>query len=296
MGRLPKYKDQLVNNQYPLVEKSISKISENNVFELRTGKNHIIRILLECIKYILHDTNIIFYPDLKNSIEDEQSNSITISDQDSSNSVAIHIELNCEEFEHYFCDKKVVAGVNVSDLFKVIKSVDKDDIIFIYMEKNNESQLFISTENSITKEITKTVLETRECEDEGIEIPEMEFDISLVVPSSRFQKICKDLNSFGTRAIKIEVIDKKIIFTSIGGEVDRQVILQGDNGGSVSDTGSAYMYRGVFMLKYFMDFIKATPLSDKVEFFLKNDNPLMIKYKVVNLGEICFISSQLEEE
>lgn len=270
--------------------------------ELRTGKTHIIRILLECIKYIIYETNIVFYPDskskkCKDSLPDdeEQSDIITISKQDSSQTIAIHIELKGDEFEHYFCDEKTVIGINIMDLFKVIKSVDKDDIIFMYIEKGNYNSFFIQTENSKSGEITQTSISTIENEDEGLEIPELEFEQFLEIPSQRFQKICKDFNSFKVKEIQIELLDKQLAFTSKDEEVNRTVILQTDIQDSENNqSDEAYMYKAVFTLAYFNHFTKATPLCDKVSLFLKNDGPFMIQYKIINIGEISFILSSNE--
>lgn len=282
MGRLPKFKEQFLNKQYPFVEKSDTKISENNIFELRTGKTHIIRILLECIKYILYDSNLIFYPH-------DEKNSVIISEQDPSKTIAVYIELNCKEIEHYFCDTKTVVGINVMELFKVIKSVDKDDILFLYMTKDKPNRLNVSTENSVTKDITLTTIELKEDLDNTVDIPDMTYDTSIVIPSSRFQKICKDFNYFNTTSIQIEVIDNKIIFTSIGGDVERQSILQGDE--YITTKTESLEYKGIFPLKYLLEFIKATTLCDKSTFYIENDEPLILKYDIVNLGKICFITS-----
>lgn len=303
MGRLPRYRSALTLNQYPKIERSSSKISDKNILELRTGKNHIIRILLECIKYIIHETNIVFYQDSRqNQNSDETQDLIIISNQDESETIAVHIELNSNEFEHYFCDTKAIVGVNIMDLFKVIKSVDKDDIIFLYVEKGNTDQLFISTENSSTKEITKTAIRTIDHEDEGLEISDLEFDISVDIPSQRFQKICKDFNSFKVNDIQISIIDKKIAISSVDGDVSRNVILttsettdDSQQGISIKNYEDNYIYKGCFTLAYFNNFTKATPLCDKVTLFLRNDGPLMVQYKVVNIGELSFILSPNSE-
>lgn len=295
MGRLPKFKDQLVLKQYPRLEKSTCKISEDNILELRTGKNHIIRILLECIKYIICETNIVFNKDSRNS-SDENSDLITISNQDDSGNVAIYLKLFGNEFEHYFCDKKCVVGINIMDLYLVIKSAGKNDIIFIYMKKNNAGKLYVSTENSASKEKTQTAICTKDYEDEGIEIPVLDFDMTLSFPSAIFQKTCKDFHSFKVQTVKIEVVDQQISISSDDGDVSRSVIFNGDYDRGECASETDFTYCGSFLLPYFINFTKATPLCDKVSFFLKNDGFLMMQYKIANVGEICFILSPSVDE
>lgn len=295
MGRSPKFFSAINGGNYPRIEKSKCKISSKNRMELRTGKNYIIRILLECLKFIIHETNIVFHVDSKTDPDNEFSDNITISQQNTSESVAVNIQLDGDEFEHYFCDKKTVIGVNVVELFKVIKSVEKDDIIFLYVEDDNTNNFFISTENSKTRQVTKTLIQTIENEDEGLEIPDLEFDMTVEIPSSQFQKICKDFKTFKVKKIEINALERKIIISSNDSDVKRNVILQanpgeGQNDGiSINDVSQNYIYKGVFILSYFEHFTKATPLCDKVTLFLKNDAPLMIQYKVVNVGEMRFL-------
>lgn len=296
MGRNPNFREQIKSNKFPYIEKSNYKINENNIFELRTGKNHIIRILLECIKYIIYETNIIFYPHQKENI-------ITISNKDKNENVIIYIKLLCSEFEHYFCDEKCVVGVNIMDLFKVIKTVDKEDILFIYMEKNNNDILYVSTENCKTKEITKTSILTKDYENERIEIEEIEYNMILSMPSLKFHKICKDFNTFKTQYLRFKVINQQILLSALKGEVNRHVIYHSPDSDHkpvekniVLKKQNDFEFDNVYILPYIFNFTKATPLSERVTFYLSNTNPLIIEYQIVNNGTLSFLINHVDDE
>lgn len=300
MGRLPRFKNQLKMKHFPVIEKSNRKVNSNNMLELRTGKSHIIRILLECIKYIINEANIVFSPDSSTNHQNCEKDSITLSISDSSQTVIVFIELKGNEFEHYFCDNKLVVGVNILELFKVIKTVENDDIITIHMENNNSNTLYITTENPVTGQISKTAINTIDKEIESLDISPMEFDLHMVIPSQRFQKICKDFLGFKIEHIEINVSDTHISFNSAGyNECSRNVTAScieqsNDEGDPVETNGIVFSnhstkYKGKFVLKYFEHFIKATPLSEKVTIYFKKDTALMIRYNVVDVGDMSFI-------
>ena len=308
MGRLPRFKNQLKMKHFPALEKSHRKVNSNNMLELRTGKSHIIRILLECIKYIINEANIVFSPDSSTQHQNCEKDSITLSISDRSESVVVFIELKGNEFEHYFCDNKLVVGVNILELFKVIKTVENDDIITIHMENNNSNYLFITTENPKTGQISNTSIQTIDKETEALQIPEMEFDLHMVIPSQRFQKICKDFLGFKIEQIEISVSETHISFNSAGyNECSRNVtascIEQTDDTDNETEESNGIVfsnhntkYKGKFILKYFEHFIKATPLSEKVTIYFKKDTALMIRYNVVDVGDMSFILFPIKDE
>ena len=69
--------------------------NEDLIINIKTVQSGAFRILIEALKEILTDTNIIF---------DETG--IKLIATDSSKIVLIHMKLHSENFEHYYCQKK----------------------------------------------------------------------------------------------------------------------------------------------------------------------------------------------
>ena len=63
-----------------------------------------------------------------------------------SHTILAHLFLDAEKFEYYFCKyPKIVIGVNMFHLFKLINSIDNDDTLhFILMKKNIVMALLIT--------------------------------------------------------------------------------------------------------------------------------------------------------
>ncbi|MEK6883792.1 MAG: hypothetical protein AABY22_29455, partial [Nanoarchaeota archaeon] len=123
------------------------------------------------------------------------------------------------------------------------------------------------------------------------------------------QKICKDFLGFKIEQIEISVSDTHISFNSAGyNDCNRNVTAscieqlnendvvseELDSNGIVFSNHST-KYKGTFVLKYFEHFIKATPLSEKVTIYFKKDIALMIRYNVVDVGDMSFILFPIQE-
>jgi len=282
-GRLSKHKKDFLKNY--TIEKSTEKISSRNIIELKTGKSHIIKILFECIKNFLNETNIVFTHD-----------TITISNCDSYGNVYIFLELKAKEFEHYFCDEKRIIGIDVIDLYKISKTTTSSDVLSIFVEYDNPDELIIITENKDSKEVIENRLKTLDLGQDSLSIPAMEFDSQIVFLSQKFQKICKDFESFKVQELEIRSINTQVILSAYkGGEIARKVVLNSDTVDNDKSTiiiptyEQDNIYRGIFKLSYFTHFVKATPLCDKVYLYISNDKPLVIEYNVTQLGSLKFI-------
>ena len=106
-------------------KKNIS--TENNVLTIRTVQISPFRTLMTALKDILLETNITFEPD-----------GMRIINMDKSHTILAHLYLAAQNFEFYECKKeKIIIGVNMFHLFKLINSIDNDDTLTIYIENSD---------------------------------------------------------------------------------------------------------------------------------------------------------------
>ena len=92
----------------------------NYVMYLRTVQSSAIRVLIEALKEILTDTNLEF-----------DGTNIKVIAMDPSHTVLVHLKLDSDKFEKYYCPDKILLGINTLNLFKLIKRKNQviDDII-----------------------------------------------------------------------------------------------------------------------------------------------------------------------
>ena len=263
--------------------------TNNNVLTIKTVQIAPFRTLMTALKDILLETNISFQPD-----------GIRIINMDKSHTILVHLYLAASNFEFYECKKeKIIIGVNMFHLFKLINSIDNDDTLTIYIENNDYfdgivSHLALRFENGNIKQCKTQKLKLIEPEQDELEVPDVKFSSIINLPSADFQKIIRDLSCISDK-LEIKSVGNELIFKCQGqfasaeihrAEADESMkfILKQD---------SSKVIQGEFSLKNLGYFIKCTNLCPQIEVYLENDLPLVVKYNVASLGEIKLCLSSL---
>ena len=256
--------------------------TDGNVLTIKTVQIAPFRTLMTALKDILLETNISFQPD-----------GIRIINMDKSHTILAHLYLAAQNFEFYECKKeKIIIGVNMFHLFKLINSIDNDDTLTIYIENNDYfdgivSHLALRFENGNIKQCKTQKLKLIEPEQDELEVPDVKFSSIINLPSADFQKIIRDLSCISDK-LEIKSVGNELIFKCQGqfasaeihrAEADESMkfILKQD---------SSKVIQGEFSLKNLGYFIKCTNLCPQIEVYLENDLPLVVKYNVASLGEI----------
>lgn len=237
---------------------------------------------MTALKDILLETNITF-----------QSDGIRIINMDKSHTVLAHMHLKAENFEFYECKpEKIVIGVNMFQLFKLINSIDNDDTLTIYIEKDDYtdgvvSHLALKFENGEIKQCKTQKLRLIEPESEELGYPDVKFSSIINLPSTDFQKIIRDLSVISDK-LEIKSVGNELIF-KCSGQFASAEIHRAESDGSMDfilKQDSSKIIQGEFSLKNLGYFIKCTNLCAQIELYLENDLPLVVKYNVASLGEI----------
>ena len=246
------------------------------LLNVKTVQSGAFRVLIEALKEILTDTNILF---------DETG--IKLMATDNSHIVLIHMKLLCDNFEEYYCEKKINIGLNMNNLFKLIKTMGNNDTLTLFVEKDNPNKLGIKINNSEKNSQTIFKLNLLDINNDEINIPPAVFESELTLPSGDFQKLIRDMTNIG-ECVEIKSIGNTLMFNCDGDFANQETILSETQGGlNFSLTPSPELpIQGVFSLKYLLLFTKCTNLCNLIHMYIKNDYPLIIKYDVANLGEI----------
>jgi len=246
------------------------------ILNVKTVQSGAFRVLVEALKEILTDTNILF---------DETG--IKLMATDNSHIVLIHMKLLCENFEEYYCEKKTNIGLNMNNLFKLIKTMGNNDTLSLFIEKENQNKLGIKINNSEKNSQTIFKLNLLDINNSDISIPPAVFESELTLPSGDFQKLIRDMTNIGEN-VEIKSIGNTLMFNCEGDFANQETILSETQGGlNFSLTTSPELpIQGIFSLKYLLLFTKCTNLCNLIHMYIKNDYPLIIRYDVANLGEI----------
>jgi len=256
--------------------------SEGNVLTIKTVQIAPFRTLMTALKDILLETNITFEPD-----------GMRIINMDKSHTILVHLFLAAQNFEFYECKKdKIIIGVNMFHLFKLINTIENDETLTIYIENSDYldgivSYLSLKYENGEIKQCKTQKLRLIEPEPEELQYPDVTFSSIINLPSTDFQKIIRDLSCISEK-LEIKSVGNELIF-KCSGQFASAEIHRAESDGSMSFTlkqDSSKIIQGEFSLKNLGYFIKCTNLCQQIEVYLENDLPLVVKYNVASLGEI----------
>ena len=247
----------------------------HRILDVKTVQSSAFRILVEALKEILTDANMEF-----------DKTGMKIMKMDSTHTVLAHLKLLASDFEYYHCEKPIVLGINMINLFKLIRTIGNDDTLNLYVNDNNLGILGIRIENGEKNSVTNYKLNLMEIDEEIIQVPPTTFDSVITLPSIDFQKIVKDMNNLSPE-IEIKSYGNKLMFSCKGDFATQETIIgETIDGISFNKVNPGEIIQGVFSTKHLVSFCKCTNLCNSIEMYLKNDYPLIIKYTCASLGSI----------
>lgn len=257
-----------------------------NILSIQTVQIAPFRTLMTALKDILLETNITFTPE-----------GIKIINMDKSHTILAHLSLHADKFETYDCKlDKIIIGVNMLHLFKLINTIDNDDTLTIYIEESDYMDgvvqyLGLKFENGDIKQQKFQKLRLIEPEHEELVVPDVMFSSVLNLPAADFQKTIRDLSCISDKIEIRSVVGTEgaeLIFRCSGGFAQAEVRRAESDGSMqyIKTQDKSKIIQGEFSLKNLGYFIKCTNLCNTIEMYLENNMPLVVKYNVASLGEI----------
>merc|ERR1719162_1134196 len=137
---------------------------------------------------------------------------------DSSHVALVSLMLRESAFADFKCDRATSLGMNVDSLGKVLKMCGPSDSLKLRFQDGEDTVSF-QCESGADDRITDFSLKLMQIESEHMEIPEQQYKVVVKLPSSEFQKICRDLKEFG-ETMQVKASKEGITFS-----------VQGDAGG-----------------------------------------------------------------
>ncbi|MAF45402.1 MAG: proliferating cell nuclear antigen (pcna) [Acidimicrobiaceae bacterium] len=235
--------------------------------KLATIQASAIKSTFEVLKDILNDVNVYFKPD-----------GMYITTLDTARTSLVDMYLSSDNFEEYECEDEIVAGINVTNTFKLLKSITNNDVLMIYMNSREFMEIEIHNENK--KTCTKFALKLLDINENQIEVPEMNMTTITPMASVDFQRICRDMYNIGS---DIEITrDGNLFRLKCEGDFASQET-------EIQCTTESPHISGIYSLRYMNIFTKATSMCSTVQIMQEDQNRfLILKYNVANLGDLKF--------
>jgi len=252
-------------------------------FVVSTVQSSAFRTMVEALKDILNDVNIVF-----------DSNGMKILAMDSTHVALVHMKLHANKFERFYCPKPKVCGITVMRLFKLLKTMTPNDTLTFYIEKREPNVLkiqIITNEKNLKHTFELKLMDL--CDEHEINVQHEDFASVIRIPSADFQKLCRDMSQLSSN-IEIKSCANQLIFSVDNEWVSQETVISetdsrlGKGLSYIQNLSPDVVIQGVFSLKFLCLFSKCTNLCTNIEIYLKNDHAMIIRYYVGNLGEIKF--------
>jgi proliferating cell nuclear antigen len=238
--------------------------------KFKTIQASALKSAFEVLKDILNDVNMYFTPQ-----------GVKILTLDTARVALVDMFLDASNFEEYYCEADMVAGVNVTNMFKLLKVISNNDTLTV--EINSREFLDIRIENTTKRSDTRFQLKLLDINEDQIEVPDIKMAVVTTMPSIDFQRICRDMNNI-SHNLEITRNKTQFIIKCQGDFANQETILECTDDGVF--TGEL---KGEYSLKYLNLFTKATGMCATVQIMQEEENRFMVlRYNVANLGELKF--------
>ena len=256
------------------------------VFHLWTSKTPPIKYLTELLKDLLTEGNL-----------ECSSEGIKLLSIDPGRTVLIHLKLDHSSFEDFKCEKPIILGINLEHFFKIIKNMENSDTLRLFVEKENLNRLGIERYNK-EENINNTIFQSLiDIPVQRRDIPSPSFKSVIVMSSSRFQKICREISQFSEK-IEITCVGNQLIFKGCNECASQEIrIKPSSNGMSFEQNSPDEIVQGVFKLKHLVQFSKCSNLSSNIRILIRNDYPIVLHCDIAGLGfvRLCLAPNAEEE-
>ncbi|KAI3811552.1 hypothetical protein L1987_21277 [Smallanthus sonchifolius] len=255
------------------------------MLELRLVQGSLLKKVMESLKDLVTDANF-----------DCSATGFSLQAMDSSHVALVSLLLRSEGFEHYRCDRNLSMGMNLNNMSKMLKCAGNDDIITIKADDGSDTVTFMF-ESPTQDKIADFEMKLMDIDSEHLGIPEAEYHAIVRMPSSEFARICKDLSSI----VVISVTKEGVKFSTRGDIGTANVVCrQNTTVDKPEEATIIEMNEPVsltFALRYMNSFTKATPLSSTVTISLSSELPVVVEYKIAEMGYVRFyLAPKIEED
>ncbi|KAI8988436.1 proliferating cell nuclear antigen [Mycotypha africana] len=278
------------------------------MLEARLQQARLLKSLLDAVRELVTECNF-----------DCNDTGIALQAMDNSHVALVSMLLRSDGFDPYRCDRNLPLGINLTNLGKILKCARNEDILTLKADDGGDvlSLVFESKEPIIagrrtrshvsfysnciadSEKISEYDLKLMDIDSEHLGIPETTYDAVVSMSSARFQEICRDLASL-SETVTIECSKDGIRF-SADGEIGKGAVTLKANSAvdNEEDATVIELQQSVvmtFSIKYLVNFTKATPLAPRVSLNMSADVPLLIDYKLENLGYVrYYLAPKIEE-
>ncbi|KAJ3226637.1 proliferating cell nuclear antigen [Clydaea vesicula] len=250
------------------------------MLEARLQDGVVLKKVLDALKDLINEANF-----------DCNETGLSLQAMDNAHVALVSLLIKAESFDPFRCDRSLSLGISLTSLSKILKCSGPSDVLTLKASDQIDT-LHIMFEGKDSERVSEFDLKLMDIDSEHLGIPDTEYDVCVNMCSLEFQRICRDLSVLG-ESVTIECSKESIKF-SANGDIGSGAI-QIKQGATIDEKKELTTTINVntpvlatYSLKYLVNFTKATGLSDVVNLSISNELPIVVEYKVSELGYIRY--------
>ena len=251
---------------------------------IKTVQGGALRGLFETLCHVIHDTNLTWEPA---GATEEDTGGLRLLTMDGARCALVFLKLEASNFDTFHCPATLVTGVNMSSIWKLLKTASSHDCIVLFVKRDSPHELGITVHNADKNALTEYKLKLLDCDAETIQVPDVTFDRVLTLPSAYFQRLCREMTHLGDH-MSVDITGANLRLSCTGAFASQSTTIGEADSCMAIESSSGEDVDGTFSLRYLNLFTRASTLCSTVQLFLKRNYPLILSYSVASLGSLKF--------
>ncbi|CAL9104338.1 hypothetical protein MUK42_10520 [Musa troglodytarum] len=258
------------------------------MLELRLLQGGLLKKVLEAMRELVTDANF-----------DCSRSGCSLQAMDSSHVALVALLLRSDGFDHFRCDRNRSMGMNLNHVAKLLRCAGNDDIITLKADDDGDTVTFMF-ESPKQDKIADFEMKLMDIQSEHLGIPEAEYQAIVKMPSQEFARICRDLSTIGDSVV-ISVTKEGVKFSTKGDIGSANIVCRQNTTVDKPEESTIIEMKDpvslTFALRYLISFTKATPLSNTVTVSMSSDLPMVVEYKIADMGYIrYYLAPKIDED
>lgn len=204
----------------------------------------------------------------------------------------VDFSIDADAFDEYQCDESTHAGINIEDLYSIIRRAGSGDTVTLSLDEE-ESKLKITMENNSTRNFSLALLNL-----DDSDIPstsDLDFNVTADMETGVLADAIGDAAVVGD-SVTVSADDDAVVVASEGDNSNAEFRIEQGSDGLINLDGNGPA-ESMFSLDYLNKMIKAKKLSDTVTVQLGEDFPMRLEFQAPDSVQLGYVlAPRIEEE
>ena len=217
---------------------------------------------------------------IKTSFFTISNEGISMSMFDQFKRILLVFNLNSENFQKFIftLSEPIHISLTSSHLHKMLKSIKKKDVVEFFIKQGEINQLYIKTTPKENNRRTISNISVQMAQNINVTEP-VNYDTSIIIQSSDFNKMTKDISLLGSSNINIKYNKGLLSFSADADGVMKREVTFGEY------NLDRHIYESSFLSERFDKISKISSLNDMLHIYTSSPNlPIKLKTNIGNLG------------